>query len=129
MADFATWATAGEKALGLESGAVMAAYDRNRETSNDVALEAAAVGPAILSLMKSRDRFSATAKDLLTALESDGVSDERMRHRRDWPRSPRAFSGALQRLAPNLRRCGIGVTIPKGRTNRGRQITLERLRN
>jgi len=38
MADFAIWATAAEAGLGLPTGAVMAAYQRNRADGNETAL-------------------------------------------------------------------------------------------
>src|SRR5262249_27838236 len=45
--------------------------------------------------------------------------------RRDWPKSSRALSGALRRLAPNLRVAGIEVAFDKesGRNSR-RIITI-----
>ena len=39
MADFASWATAGERAMGLERGAFMAAYNANRAVANERALK------------------------------------------------------------------------------------------
>jgi hypothetical protein len=40
MADFAQWAVAAEPALGLKEGEFMRAYVGNRESANDLALEA-----------------------------------------------------------------------------------------
>jgi hypothetical protein len=48
---------------------------------------------------------------LLAELEK--VADDRTRHRKEWPGSPRKLSGDLRRLAPNLRAAGIDVDFTK----------------
>lgn len=119
MADFAVLAVAGEVALGIESGGFMAAYTGNRDAANDLAIEASAVGPAILGLMHTRGQGEGTAKELLTEL-ADHHADDKTRNRSDWPENPKAMSGALRRLAPNLRQTGVTVDLPDDRKRVGK---------
>jgi hypothetical protein len=126
MADFARWATAGEAGLGIAPGAFIKAYTANRQAANDATIEASAVGPAAVALAKE-GRWEGTAKDLLAEFCKDPRSDAKTRDRQDWPKTPKALSNALRRLAPNLRVEGIVVTFPehRDRKTRRRLIVLE----
>ena len=126
MADFALWGTAAEVALGLRPGEFMGAYTGNREVANELAMEASAIGPAVLGLMDDREQWEGTAKELLAELGSDRHSDMNTRRRSDWPHTPHKLSGQLRRLAPNLRKLGVEAVFQNVRTNRGRKITLTR---
>ena len=53
---------------------------------------------------------------LLEKLSLD--TDDAVQHRRDWPKNPRALSGILTRLAPNLRTIGVDVTHGRGSVGR-----------
>jgi 5S rRNA maturation endonuclease (ribonuclease M5) len=123
MADFAVWATAAEPALGLAPGTVMAAYNRNRATANDVALESSQVASLVIAMVREQGKWTGTATQLLEAI--DGRADDQTRRAKWWPKSSRAVAGALRRLAPNLRVAGIEVTFGRGTGHdRQRQITL-----
>jgi len=61
---------------------------------------------------------------LLRELSSDRHSDELTRKRRDWPKTPRALSGALRRLAPALRRTGIALSFPPREPGTGRRLIV-----
>lgn len=129
MADFALWATAAETALGMTEGAFLRAYTSNRRAANDLALEAAPVASAIEKLVERETVWTGTASELLA--EVNLLTDEDVQHQRGWPKSPQAVSGALRRLAPNLRASGINVVVGAGReggTGR-RLIRLERRRD
>lgn len=123
MADFAKWVVAAEPALPWKAGAFMAAYERARHVTTESAIEASAIGPAIMGLMKGHERWHGTASELLTTLEAHH-SDEAQRKRRGWPKSPKAMSNALRRLAPALRGVGINHTAPAP-TDKGRIHRLE----
>jgi len=127
MADFALWATAGERALGLADGAFLAAYQGNRQGANELAIECSPVAGALLGLFESSPTWTGTASDLLGALEEK--ADERTRRQPGWPKGPRALAGIIKRLAPNLRRMGIEVDttghIGRGTAKR-KAITLIR---
>ncbi len=117
MADFALWATAGERALGLADGAFIAAYTGNRQGANELAIEASPVAGPLLALMESTPEWTGTASDLLAAL--DAKADDRTRRLHGWPKGARALTGIIKRLAPNLRRMGIEVDTT-GHIGRGK---------
>lgn len=129
MADFAKWITAAEPALGWEPGTFMRAYTGNREAANDQAIEASAIGPAMLGLMNDREQWSGTSAELLATIEAHH-SDQAQQRRRGWPGTAKAMANALRRLAPNLRAIGIAYHPPKpeGKTRR-RVLRLERMGN
>lgn len=122
MADLAKWVTAAEPALGWELGDFMVAYSRNREASNDMALEGSPVAAAVTGLVAEREEFSGTASELLATLEK--AVEEKIQKQHSWPRSPRAFSNVLRRLAPNLRASGIDIGFRRDGRDRRRLITI-----
>lgn len=126
MADFAVWAVAAELALGVSEGAFLAAYEGNRRAANDLALEASPVAGDVLKLMVGREAWTVTYTDLFSHLErAFGDSTKRPE---GWPKSPRALSGELTRVAVNLRKAGVDVS-PAGReSGSGRKmVTLTHL--
>ena len=62
MADFALWATAAETAFGWRRGAFLAAYEGNRQSANDVALEASSVARPLLDLLDERGAWYGTSR-------------------------------------------------------------------
>ncbi len=128
MADFALFATAAEKPLGLKQGAFMATYKGNREAANDLALEASPVGAAIIAFVESKGRWSGTSTELLKALNES--VDEAAQRQQGWAKSAKALGGVLKRLAPNLRERGMEYTVEREpNKKRTRIITLERTGN
>ena len=122
MADFALWATAAETAFGWQRGAFLAAYEGNRQSANDVALEASSVARPLLDLLDERGAWSGTSSALLAELE-DRVSDQ-LKRQKNWPKSAQSMSGHLKRLCPNLRAGGWQVTFC--REARQRLVIIER---
>jgi len=122
MADFAVWATASETAFGWESGTFLAAYQENRQSANDVALDASTVPRPLLDLVEEQNGWCGTASELLVALEAC-VTDQ-VKRQKVWPKNPRSVSGHLKRLAPNLRAAGWQVTAR--RESKQRLIVIER---
>ena len=90
MADFARWATAAEPALGLKPGEFLRAYENNRASAHELALEGHPLVAALEELLEDRDDgyFETSATGFLDALKA--LTNRR--HRRDaaWPKSPRA---------------------------------------
>ena len=125
LADFALWAVAGEEALGLPEGAFMEIYTRNRQSSNDLVLEASRVAEGILSLMSERTEWDGTASELLKDLELH--VDEKVQNQKSWPKSPRGLSDQLKRLAPNLRATGVEVEFTREPSRRRRRLIHFRL--
>ena len=127
LADFALWVCAAESALPWEPGRFIAAYESNRRSANAAALESSRVAQAVIELMASRECWTGSAQELMTALEQGELADGKVRDRLGWPKTPRGMSGELDRTAPILRRTGF--TIIKGeREGRGRKriIRIER---
>jgi hypothetical protein len=123
MADFALWVTAAEPALGWEPGTFLAAYKENRDQGNALALEASLLTPLLHAFMRDNiSPWTGSLKDLYGKL--DGYADDRTRKQHEWPRNPRALSGKLRRLVPNLRRAGLQITFGK-HTKAGTPATLE----
>ena len=72
----------------------------------------------VLSLVADVGAWRGTAGELLEELNMRAGEYCQLER---WLRTPRALSGALKRLAPNLRACGVEVkTLP--RTTNGRRI-------
>jgi hypothetical protein len=122
MADFALWATAAEENLGLESGAFISAFMGNRESANELALEASPIASTLIELMQDQGRWNGKPSELLTALNQHASDD--LKKQQGWPKRSNTLSGAVKRIAPNLRAAGIECDL--GRTKAGRFITLER---
>lgn len=104
MADFALWVTAAETGLGWSRGTFLAAYQGNRASANDLALESSPVARPLLDIVEDGGGWSGTASELLQALETK-VS-EQVKRQNGWPKNARSLSGQLKRLAPNLRAAG-----------------------
>jgi hypothetical protein len=104
MADFALWATAAETAFGWPDGTFMAAYRGNRESANELAIEACVIAHPLLELLESQGQWVGSSGELLKSLE-DRFGDQ-ARRVAGWPKNPRSLSGHLKRLAPNLRAAG-----------------------
>lgn len=117
MADFAIWVTAAEPGLDWADGTFMKAYRGNRESANDMALEASVVARHLLELLESEGKWSGTAKELLAKLEGRLSDPKHPPH--GWPKSPRAMTGHLTRLAPNLRAVGWDAVYTRTPKKRG----------
>lgn len=115
MADFATWGTAAEPALGLPAGGFLDAYFQNIRASSDLPLEASSIAAPLRALLDSQNptldgtgpRWSGTPTELLTELRSRAGDEEK--RQTTWPKNAQALSGQLKRLAPNLRQKGIHI--------------------
>jgi hypothetical protein len=98
MADFARWTAAACGALGWDPDELLDAYADNRTAANEITLDAS----PLVAPLRQLGNFEGTATELLAALveiAGDGAARSKV-----WPKSPSALSGALRRLAPNLRR-------------------------
>jgi hypothetical protein len=118
MADAAEWATAGETAFGFERWTFLKAYQRNLDESAEVAVDANPVGAAIRILLEKQDQWEGEPRELLEALV-ELVSDK-VQKQDDWPKNPQKLGHVLRRIAPALRRAGIGYERPA----RGKHRTI-----
>jgi hypothetical protein len=121
MADFAVWVTACEGAI-WKKGTFMAAYTGNIREAVETVLENDQVAAVLRTYIdKTSDGFTGIAADLLIALNK--VASETQQKAKGWPKSPAAFGKILRRIAPPLRKIGIGVTFPE-RENSKRGIIV-----
>lgn len=104
MADFARWVTAAEPTLKWEPGAFISSYTSNRGEVHELAVEGSPIGSTLV-LIADRG-FEGTASDLLAQLKQIAGRDA---EQKEWPKSARALSGEVARLAPNLRQLGYDV--------------------
>jgi hypothetical protein len=121
MADFALWATAAEENFGLETGAFISAFMGNRESANELALEASPIASTLIEFIQQQGRWNGKSSKLLEELNLR-ASDE-MKKQQGWPKRANLLSGAVKRIAPNLR--AVGIECKLGRTKAGSSITLE----
>ena len=118
MADYALFAIASEKALGLEDGEFRKIFDESREQSRKVVIESSPVGEAIVRLMEKTDLvWKGTASELLNELENH--TDTATYRSRYFPKASNSLSRQLNRLAPDLKAQGIEV----GYFTEGRKCT------
>ncbi len=122
MADFAQWGTAVESALGWERGAFMDAYQRNLNAGADEMLAGDTLTAIIVQLLKHAPEWRGTSTELLGEVRRDVWHADSAPS--DFPKTPRALSGWLQRRASLLARAGVSFERLRG--HRGRLIVLRR---
>ena len=145
LADFALWAVAAERGEFLRpdgadgadgrraasaspqpASPFLAAYLGTRAASWEQAIDASPIGGALQSFIHrdlTTSAWEGTAAELLERLGA--LTDEATRRGRYWPKSPRALSGELRRLAPALRGIGLSVELDiRGGHERRRLIRL-----
>ena len=123
MADLAQWVSAASPALNMKWKTFLDAYEANRAAANQTALESSPVVAALQGLIVEFDgKIEGTATELLAKLSVG--QDTRAK---SWPKNPRALSGILNRLAPNLRATGMTID-QEGKVWRiSRPLTAEEL--
>jgi hypothetical protein len=124
MPDAARWVTAGEAKLPWGEGTFIRAYATNRRDANALALESSPIALEVQRLVGDLGSWSGIASELLETL-NQRVEDS-LKRLRGWPRTPRALSAALRRLAPNLRRVGLEIELTRQGHDRRRVIHLQR---
>lgn len=132
MADFALWATASEKALGLNENDFLNAYTENREQAHSIVLEDSILAEVLQEYCAKnaedgeckRDNF--LLKDLLADLKE--TAGEKRSADKQFPKSAKGLRNSIERINPNLREIGIFITF-QGRkganASKGASLTLE----
>jgi 5S rRNA maturation endonuclease (ribonuclease M5) len=118
MADFAVWSVAATPVLGWTPQRFLEAYEDNRASVHQVAVEESPIGSVLLDV--GRIGFDGTATELLATLAT--FVDEPVTKSKGWPKSARALSGVLRRLAPNLRALGVDVRFERETTGEKRRL-------
>ncbi len=125
MADFAIWATACETAF-WEKGRFMQAFDANRADANDDVISGSPLATALCDFLNDqRTEWEGTAGDLQEEL-SKIVDEQVRRDKYQWPKTNKALSERLTRIAPALRRVGIQFDRRNGKDHK-RLIKLYRV--
>ncbi len=112
MADYALFAIASEKALGLKEGKFMETFNESREQSRQIVIESSPVGEAIVKLMENYPipkTWKGTTPELLKELEN--YTDDATYRSRFFPKASNSLSRQLTRLTPDLRALGILITV------------------
>jgi hypothetical protein len=120
MADFAVWANAAEGAFGLKPNQFIDAYSNNRESTNTLALESSPVAATAWEFMTGRDEWLGTATELMCELNQ--FLGESIQKQHTWPKTGKALSNTLRRLAPNLRAAGIALIFDQREAGTGRRL-------
>ena len=108
MADYALFAIASEKALGLKEGEFIATFEESREQSRQIVIESSPVGEAIVRLMEATPLiWKGTISQLLKDLENH--TDEATYRSRYFPKASNMLSRQLKRLTPDLKALGLEV--------------------
>ena len=125
MADFATLGEAMLPAMNRQPGAFVDAMIRNQERQNAIILEAHPEAIELLKWTQNRidARYEGTASDLLTSLT--GFADVGTTRSKSWPKTAKALSVSLRRLAPNLKQAGLAITFTRDKHTRA--IHIDRL--
>ena len=102
MADFARLGVALQRVAGWPDGSFLAAYCGSSLEAAETALADSPIVEPLIRLVEAGE-FVATSAGLLAKLdEVDGESTAERARLPRWPQSPRALSGQLMRLAPDL---------------------------
>ncbi len=118
LADFARLALAVAPSVGWTAEAFIDSYDAKRKSAHADVLDGV---PWLPQLRKLNLPWIGTATELQRTI----CAGHEFSAQDGWPRSASAMSGALRRLAPNLRATGMDVHY--GRTGDTRTIRLERM--
>jgi hypothetical protein len=108
MADFAIWVSAAEPGLGWGQGTFLDAYADKRAEAHELTLEASVISTPVRNLAEGKGFFG-TATELLRVLNERAGDELHMLRRNGWPKDATRLSGALRRIAPNLREVGVKV--------------------
>jgi disulfide bond formation protein DsbB len=116
MADACSWVTAAEPALGWAAGRTAETWLGARQQASADLIASDPVAQAVLGLDLPWSGSAGTLLKVLTARVPDSTA-----RAKGWPTSPRGLSGALRRLAPDLRRSGIEITDTPREAGTGRR--------
>jgi hypothetical protein len=123
MADFARFGEAVGRGLGWAPETLLAAYRDNRQEATLSTLEDSILANVLLKMLENCwgvVDWEATAAEMLTKLTLN--QDKSTAKSPKWPKTPKALSDELRRIAPTLAENGLYVFFK--RTMRGRMITL-----
>ena len=102
----------------------MSAYIGNRKSANESVLESSPVAQAVRAFIEDEKIWKNTATELLMRLNdlADEPTKKRRENQKTWPKTGKAISNELRRIAPNLRAAGVAIEFddsgrPQAKTN------------
>jgi hypothetical protein len=122
MADFATWGEAISQALGYPAGRFLEIYAANIDQLHLRAVEAEAIGDALLTLMKTCEEWKGKPSELLEELKMHAMESEIKS--KWWPKAPHILTRRLNDLKTNL--AELGITFESSHDGTQRNIKLLR---
>lgn len=129
MIDAALWAEGAAEGLGIEPGAMLAAWRENRLSADRDAVALDDLARAVVALVAERDKEGREPwRDDPSATKNalEAIAGEKAWRARTWPASVAAMASRLKRLAPALK-AAERIEIDSGRDKAGRWISLRRL--
>jgi hypothetical protein len=124
MADFATWASACENALGVRTGKFLQTYQDNREEGRVLTFESSPLYEPLTVM--AMEGFQGTTSELLICLNA--IASEGTRRSGGWPKAPNSLSNALRRMAGSLRSAGLEIDFSRPEHGGRRFISVHRAR-
>jgi hypothetical protein len=127
MADFARWVVAAGSELGWGDGVFLDAYAGKQAAAHELTLEASPIAPFVRA--QAAEGFLGTATQLLEQLNARlnelAAEEVKQLRRNGWPKDARRLSGALRRIAPDLRAVGLGVDFHESKRPRLIELTYK----
>jgi hypothetical protein len=120
MADFASFITAIEPALGWAEGTFLDVYLRNRSDANAVALEDSSLADPIVRIADA-GLWEGTATELRSKLLQESINDGEG-IQRSYPATAKETANVLRRLAPGLAQIGVEVQFRRSAGNGSKRI-------
>jgi hypothetical protein len=125
LADFVLWATAADTAWGSKAGDFMQAFGQIYVETVEAGLEGSLVARVLRAWCEQqgpRGFWSGTSPELLRQLTSVVGGEATSK---TWPKSPKALTGQLKRLATGLRTTGVNVITRKSADGDRRLINID----
>jgi hypothetical protein len=111
MADLVVWSVAGVRSVGWSDGDFLEAYADNQARAVGLTLESSPIVVPLRQLAAQHPgSWEGSHQKLLETLSA--LAEEAARKDKAWPKTARALSGMLRRLAPALRKTGLNVSFP-----------------
>ena len=117
MADFASWVVACEPALPWKEGEFMEVYKQATEEAMVDLVESDPFANAVIKLAQDNGRYEGTATMLWELLIGrEGINEGHPPL--GWPKNANGIKNKLKRIAPQLRKLGVGLEFERSGRHR-----------
>lgn len=121
MIDAVNWVTSGEEMLGWPSNRLVNLLNNNKEEIADEAIEDSCIAQAIIQIMEKEELIECLNLELCKRIKE--IVDPALQRTSNYPKTYKAFSDHMQRIAPSLRVKGIYYERIK-KSNKGALVKL-----